>query len=167
MPGKSKWCVLAHTAYKMSVAQLVKNLPATQETLVRLLEDLLPLIPGRSVRKICWRRDRLPTPVFLVFPGGSAGKESTCSVGDLGSTPGLGRSPGEGNGYPLQYSGLENSMDCIVHGVAKSRTRLRDFHFHFQEGTKALWLQIPNGKGNDLEGTCTVRKVGLRTLSTP
>ena len=58
------------------------------------------------------------------FPGGSAGKESACSVGDLGSIPGLGRSPGEGNGYPLQYSGLQNSMDCIVHGVAKSWTRL-------------------------------------------
>ena len=63
------------------------------------------------------------------FPGGSAGKESACSVGDLGLIPGLGRSPGEGNGYPLQYSGLENSMDCIVHGVAKSRT-LSDFRFH-------------------------------------
>ena len=45
------------------------------------------------------------------FPSGSAGKESACNVRDLGSTPGLGRSPGEGNGYPLQYSGLENSMD--------------------------------------------------------
>ena len=56
------------------------------------------------------------------FPGGSAGKESTCSVGDLGSIPGLGRSPGERKGYPLHYSGLENSMDCIVHGVAESRT---------------------------------------------
>ena len=66
---------------------------------------------------------------FLGFPGGSAGKESACSVGALGLIPGLGRSPGEGKGYPLQYSGLENSMDCIVHGVAKSRTRLSDFHF--------------------------------------
>ena len=56
------------------------------------------------------------------FPCGSAGKESACSVGDLGSIPGLGRSPGKKIGYPLQYSGLENSMDCIVHGVAKSRT---------------------------------------------
>ena len=55
------------------------------------------------------------------FPGGSAGNESTCNVGDLGSIPGLGRSPGEGNGYPLQYSGLENFRDCIVHGVAKIR----------------------------------------------
>ena len=51
------------------------------------------------------------------FPCGSAGKESTCNVGHLGSIPGLRRYPGEGKGYPLQYSGLENSMDCIVHGV--------------------------------------------------
>ena len=57
------------------------------------------------------------------------GKESTCSEGDLGSIPGLGRF-GEGKGYPLQYSGLENSIDCIVHGVAKSQTQLSDFHFH-------------------------------------
>ena len=80
------------------------------------------------VRKMPWRRDRLPTPVFLGFPCGSAGKESACIVGDLGSIPGLGRSPGEGKGYPLQYSGLENSMDCIVHGVAKSQTQLSNFH---------------------------------------
>ena len=66
------------------------------------------------------------------FPCGSVGKESTCNVGDLGSIPGLGRFPEEGNGYPLQYSGLENSMGCIVHGVAKSRTRLSDFHFTSQ-----------------------------------
>jgi len=62
------------------------------------------------------------------FPGGSAGKESTCSAGDLGSIPGLGRSPEEGNSYPLQYSGLENSMDYIVHGVAKSWKQLSDLH---------------------------------------
>ena len=69
-------------------------------------------------------------PILLVgFPGGSAGKESSCNVGFLGLIPGLGRSPGEGNGYPLQYIGLENSMDCIVHVVAKSQTRLSDFHF--------------------------------------
>ena len=76
------------------------------------------------IGKIPWRRDRLPTPVFLGFPGGSADKESACNAGDLGSVPGLERSPGEGKGYPLQYSGLENSMDYIVHGVAESRTRL-------------------------------------------
>ena len=58
------------------------------------------------VGKICWRRDRLPTQVFLVFSCDSAGKESACNVEDLGPIPGLGRSPGEGNGYPLQYSKL-------------------------------------------------------------
>ena len=81
------------------------------------------------VGRIPWRRDRLPTPVYLGFPCRSAGKESTCNVGDLGSIPGLGKSPGEGKGYPLQYSGLENFTDCIVHAVAKSWTRLSDFHF--------------------------------------
>ena len=58
-------------------------------------------------------------------------EESACNVGDLGSIPGLGRSPGEGKGYPLQYPGLENSMGCRVHGVAKNRTQLSDCHFHF------------------------------------
>ena len=64
---------------------------------------------------------------FCIAPGGSNGRESTCNVGDLGLIPGLGRSPGEGNSYPLQYSGLENSMDCIAQGVTKSRTRLSNF----------------------------------------
>jgi len=72
------------------IAQLVKNLPAMQETEF-----------NSWVRKICWRRDRLPTPVFLGFPCGSAGTESTCNVRDLDSIPGLGRSPGKGKGYPL------------------------------------------------------------------
>ena len=55
------------------------------------------------------------------FPCGSAGKESTCNVGDLDSIPGLGRSPGEGKDYPLQYSGVENSMDCIIMGLKRVR----------------------------------------------
>ena len=63
-----------------------------------------------------------PSQVFGGFLCGSTGKESTCNVGDLGSIPELGRSPGEGNGYPLQYSGLENSTDCIDQGVPKSQT---------------------------------------------
>ena len=63
------------------------------------------------------------------FPYGSAGKESACNKGDLGLIPGLGRSPEEGKDYSLQYSGLENSMDCIVHGVANSQTQLSSFHF--------------------------------------
>ena len=107
---------------------------------------------------ISWRRERLPTPVFwpgefhgqrnlagyspwgckesnmteqlsLCFPCGSAGKESACNAGNLGSIPGLGRSPGEGKGYPLQYSGLENSIDSVVHGITKSQTQMSDFHF--------------------------------------
>ena len=68
-----------------------------QETSVQFLGQKFP-----------WRRDRLPTPVFLGFPGGSDGKESTCNVGDLGLIPRLGRFPGEGHGNPLQYSCLEN-----------------------------------------------------------
>ena len=115
---------------------------------------------NRWVRKIPWRRQWQPIPVFLPgkfhgrrSPGdcspwghrktglsdfhihmfsvsrlssfcGSAGKESCLPCRRLGSVPGLGRSPGEGKGYPLQYSGLENSMDCIVHGLAKSQTWL-------------------------------------------
>ena len=67
----------------------------------------------------------------MAFTCGSAGKEFACNGGDLGSTPGLGRSPGEGKGSPLQCSGLENSMDRIVHVGAKSQTQLSDFHFHF------------------------------------
>ena len=111
------------------------------------------------VRKIHWRRKWQPTPVLLTrkfhgrkslvgyspwdckelhrtepllgFPCSSAGKESTCNVGDLGSTPGLGRSPGEGKGYPLQYSVLENSMDSVSPWGLKELDRLSDFHFTF------------------------------------
>ena len=68
---------------------------------------------------------------YTVGSCGSAGKESTCNAGDLGLIPGLGRCPGEGKGYLFQYSGLQNSMDCIVHGVTKNRTQLSDFHFNF------------------------------------
>ena len=78
---------------------MVKNPPAMQETPVRFKGQKDSL------------EDRLPTPVFLDFPGGSDGKESTCYMGDLGSIPGLGRSPGGGHGNPLQYSCLENAMD--------------------------------------------------------
>ena len=65
---------------------------------------------------------------IIGFPCGSSGKESADNAGDLGSIPGLGRCPGEGKGYPLQCSGLQNSMDCIVYGVTKSQTQLSDFH---------------------------------------
>ena len=82
------------------------------------------------------------------FPCGSDGKESTCNARDLGSIPGLGRSPGEGKGYTLQYSGLENSMDCIVHGVPKSQTRLSDFHFTSLQKILFDSVIIPSPRGN-------------------
>ena len=74
------------------------------------------------------------------FPDSSVGKESACNAGDLGTIPGLGRPPGEGRGYPLQYSGLENAMGCIAHEVAKSWTWLSDFHFHFNTWFHLIFL---------------------------
>ena len=93
------------------LSQLVKNPPVMQETRF-----------NSWVRKIHWRKDRLPIPVFLDLPCGSVGKESACNVEDLGLFPGLGRSPGEGKGYTLQYSGLENSMDYSQWGHKESDT---------------------------------------------
>jgi len=89
-----------------------------QETPVRFLghEDLL-------------QKGKATHSSILGLPWWLSCKEFTCNAGDLSLIPGLGRSPGEGKGYSLQYSGLENSMGCIVHGVAKIWTRLSDFHF--------------------------------------
>ena len=86
-----------------------KNLPAMQETPVRFL--------GQKHR---WKRDRVPIPKFLSFPSGSAGEESACNAGDSGSIYALGRSAGEGIGYPLQYSGLENSINYSPWGPKES-----------------------------------------------
>ena len=106
-----------------------------------------PLVNCIRIRKaFCDCRVKLhPSTVPLGFPGGSDGKESTCNVGDLGLSPGSGRSPVEGNGNPLQYCCLENPMDggawwAAVHGVAKSWTRLSDFTFtfHFHALEKAM-----------------------------
>ena len=97
------------------MAQLVKNPPGMQET------------PFDSwVGKIRWRRDRLPTPVFLGLPCGSAGKEFACNAGDLGLIPGLRRSPVEGKGY------------YIVHGVPKTWSQLSNFHFQHNSDTLSL-----------------------------
>ena len=70
------------------------------------------------------------TLLTVGFPGVSDSKVFVCNAGDPGSIPGFGRSPGEGKDYPLQYSGLENSMDCIVYGVTKSQTRLKQLSMH-------------------------------------
>ena len=89
---------------------------------------------------------------------GSTGKESTCNAGDLGSIPGLRRSPGEGKGYPLQYSGLENpTLYCIVHEVSKSWTRLSDFHFHFS--VSSSFLVVTRVK-NSLQMQIDIRDAG-------
>ena len=102
------------------IVQLVKNQPAMQETLFRFLGREDPL-----------KKDRLSTPVLLAFPCGSAGKESTCKMEDLGLIPALRRFPGEVKGYPLQYSGLENSMDSIVREVEESDTPERPSFIHW------------------------------------
>ena len=139
------------------VAQLVKNQPATQETWVWSLGWEDPLEKEKDIHSsiLAWRipctrpwghKESDMTEwlslhftlwlvfilklIFLSFPCGSARKEFACNVGNWGSIPGLGRFPGERKCYPLQYSVLENSTDCIVHGVTKSWSRLSDFHFH-------------------------------------
>ena len=89
------------------------------------------------------------------FACGSARKEFTCNAGDLGLIPGLEKSSGEGKGYPFQYSGLENSLDCIVHGVAKSWTQLSNFHFSFRTTS---WISLqPKGPSRVFSNT-TVQK---------
>ena len=78
--------------------------------------------------------------VIVCFPDSSVGKQSICKAGDPRSIPQLGRSTGEGKGYPLQYSGLENFMDCIVHQVTRNPTQLSNFHFHCNKVHSANWV---------------------------
>ena len=127
------------------VAQTVKGLPTMWETRVQSLggKDLLEkgMAAYSSILASRTSHPKKELKEILGFPGGSEVKASACNAGDTSSIPGLGRSPGEGNGNPLQYSCLENPMDrgawwASVHGVAKSRTRLRDFTFY---STLTLW----------------------------
>ena len=114
-----------------------------QETLVQFL--------GQEDSR---KRDRLPTSVFVGFTGDSDGKESTCNAGDLGSVPGLGRSPGEGKGYPLQSSGLENYIDCIVaalnmpanleNSAVATRPEKVSFHSNPKERQCQRMLKLPH-----------------------
>ena len=139
----NNYCKLYWLVWASLVAQRVKNPPAMQDTWVRSLgwEDHLDkgtaahssILPGEFLG--LWRH-RLSTSVFMDFPGGSDGKESAYHTGDLGLSPGSGRSPGGGYGNPLQYSCLENSpMDrgswwAAVRRVAKSWTGLKWLSVH-------------------------------------
>ena len=119
-PRQEYWSGLPFPA----ISFVRRSSPPRDRTCISCIED-----------RLCTAEPRWDPNIYLYlqvarFPCGSAVKESACNVRDLGSIPGLGRSPGEGKAYPLQYSGLENSMKCIDHGVAKSRTQLSDFHFH-------------------------------------
>ena len=89
-------------------------------------ESVLQILDFPLIFFIFYLKEALLIPGI---PGSSDGEESTCNEGDSGLIPGLGRSPGEGNSYPLQYSGLENSMNCMIHGVTKGQTQLSNFHF--------------------------------------
>ena len=117
------------------------KLPQSNKLILRQWHPTPVLLPGKSHG---WRslvgcspwgckesdtteRLHFTSCTCMCFPHSSVGEESACNAGDPGLIPGLGRSPGEGKGYPLQYSGLENFMECVVHGVTKSRTRLSDF----------------------------------------
>ena len=107
-------------------------------------------------------KHKLFSPLFsryMGFPCGSDGKESTCNAGDLGSVPGLGRSPREGDGNPLQYSGMENSMGYTVHGVAKSRIQMSNFHF------LGIWNTFKINLCNDSTDLSNLNSVVLKVQS--
>ena len=101
------------------------------------------------------------------FPHSSVGKESACNAGDPSSIPGLGGSPWEGKGYPLQYFGLDNSINCIVHAVAKSRTRLSDFHFHGFSNSHVLMWELDHKEGWAPKNWCFWTVVLEKILESP
>ena len=127
-----------------------KNLPSSRTWISRLKvlwllrkkDEKSPTQPDTSSWNFRTQGQR-DLKILMGFPDSSVGKESACNVGNLGSIPGLGRSSGEGKGYPLQYSGLEDSVNCIDHGVAKSRTRLSDFHFTSLLRVVQNWFRWP------------------------
>ena len=145
-PLQYSWASLA--------AQKVKNPPAMWETWVRSLSRADPLEEGMATHssilawRITWTEEpgrlqfmglRITNAKYIFcFPGSSAGKESACNEGDLGLIPALGRSPGEGNSYPLQYSGLENSMEYSPLGFKEwdMAERLSLLHYSSQSFNK-------------------------------
>ena len=111
-----------------------------------------------QVGKIHQRREKLPNPVFLGFPCGSAGKESVCNEGDLGLTLGLRRSPGEEKGYPLQCSGLKNSMDCIIHGVSKVSDVTERLSVHFTNIAYSIFHYL---RQNSTKKKCNIMVINI------
>ena len=106
--------------FQIMIVKMIQNLENKMASQINSLETRIEKMQERFNKDL---------EEIKGFPGGSEVKASACNVGDLGSIPGLGRCAEEGNSCPLRYSGLENSMICIVHGVAKSWTRLSNFHF--------------------------------------
>ena len=130
-------CHLVHSHYPsgvliLGVASKTEFPVDTGAACSALIRPAGPLsICGRPRDGRWWTAQGRVSYISPWLPRWHSHKESACKAGDPGSIPGLGRCPGEGKGYPLQYSGLENSTDCMVCGVAKSRTRLSYFHFDF------------------------------------
>ena len=123
MSQRQGWGQGEETSEKTSETLKKPQLGPSREILLELEFSMAYQRTILGVLESSWGRVEWPlTPGPLAFPCGSAGKESSCNEGDLDSIPGFWGYSGEGKGYPLQYSGLENSMDCIVHGVAKSQT---------------------------------------------
>ena len=122
--------------HKSEVAILTSNETLKKKSNTRNKEKFYDNIGIKSSRRhnslkcMCLLTVKCQAWVNSGFPCGSTGKESACNGGDLRLSPELGRSPGEGKDYPLQYSGLEKSVDCIVHGVTKSWEQLSDLHTH-------------------------------------
>ena len=119
--SENKLCSFLHNVPRWGIGEYRKGLEVPKYTSISLMIKLASFIILSRMSSILSELNIIKVLYFSGFPDSSVGKESACNVGDLGLTPGLGRSSGEGKGYPLQYSGLENSMDCIVHGVTKSR----------------------------------------------
>ena len=148
-----------------------KDMPEKSDYLVVTSRTLKQKREGKQWA-IGWRTTSWPYQSWTLA-GRIKGEVDMYSVGDLGLIPGLGRSPGEGTDYPLQYSGLENSMNCIVHVVAKSQTWLNDFHFHFQICTQLgrMWpkfdfpvfisFHCPKTK-NGISPNCCITNFGMR-----
>ena len=132
-PGRWSWSLAVHGIFQARILEWA-SFPPPGDLPDPGIQLMFPVSPALAA-------DSLPSS-HLGFPGGSAGKEFTWNVGDLGSIPRLGRSREEGKGYSLQYSGLKNFVDCVVLGVAKSQTWLNNFHH-----TTSIWeaLSLPIG----------------------